>query len=341
MNKNLVLTFLAVVFGLVVVGCGGGGPVQAQGWVQSGLATPQPSIQPTSTATATATIEPSATVDYASTVVSVQQTLDETKRLNVQATSEHEARVHESVLLTARVDEWTATAAPTAVAATSTQQEALNKQIETQQSLMAVQITQTAEAPARLIEMENAQDFARNAPLRTGLEFFIMFSVGVCFLFLTAFLRTQLQWQKRPVMVEQKPPAGTSQVEARDEAVLHQVDMTQIELKDTQEGYPQILRFTVPCSPGALTELAQGLISGAKTFGINSWEGSASENFSRERIKAVRHFLQLNKFAESIGGGRLHLTELGKRFLAAWLSNMNLPAEYTFQSKEVASSENQ
>lgn len=331
------------IFFLFLAGCGGGEgeagmPLLGNSRVEGGVVYSTPILQATSTPV------PTATVDWQGTAVIAQQTADEARRLNTLATAEYEQRIQEQIRLTAEQDArlfeaygWTATAALTSIPATATQQSILNTQIADQQALMVVQITQTSEAPAKLIEMQVAEDRIRYAPLENGLRYFVMFAFGVACLFLASFTRKMPHWNPavvRKALEDYVKEEQKNQPAVRNEAVLHPVNMTHVQLKDEAEGYSIILKFTVPCSPDALTELAQALVSGEKTFGINSWEGSESENFSRKLIKAVRHFLQLNKFAESVGGGRLHLTDLGRRFLTAWLESRNLPAEYSFEHAE-------
>jgi hypothetical protein len=322
MNKLLVFAVLAV----VLAGCGTISRGDLEEDLGIVLATPSAPI-----ATATATLIPTATVDYQATAVIAQQTADEARRLNTAATAAYEVRVQEQLKMTAEAERqafesysWTATARWTSVPATQTQQAILNTQIAAQQTMVAGQMTATHEAPTLMVAMANAEVEAQFAPLRVGMEIFALFSIAMFLLFVVGFVI----WRWRNA----SPAAEPARFEGEGEAdLVRRVDMvTRVETVDRSLGL-RINRYVVPCTPEALTELSQALVSGEKSFGINSWEGSASENFTREKIKEVRHWMQLNGFAQGIGQGRLHPTDDGMRFFDGWLRQLRLPDEFEFE----------
>lgn len=348
---KMVLAVLLALFLVGVAGCGGS--MDEFGNVTFPSDTP-PAIlsSPTFAVSVTPSVVPTATVDYAATAVVAQATADEARRVNAEATAQHERIVQEQLLLTSEAERrvfeqagWTVTAAGTAIPLTQTQQAVANTQIAAHQTLVIMQATQTVEAPMMLREISDAESYVRYAPLRVLGDVLMKFAVAVfsvALFTLALWLRKQPQWNKKvadEMLEAYLNEEGQRQAGAGGEAVVHQLDVTKVKLKDMSDGYSKTLQFAVPCSADALTELAEGLLSGTKTFAINFWEGSESKNFTRKLIEEVRHWFMLNRFAMSVGGGQVVLTELGKKFLLAWLESRNLPAEYRFVNKEIASSE--
>jgi hypothetical protein len=317
--------FVIWIFTFFVTSCGAAVPMAMEQEVEFSSTASVP------TATMTATLVPTATVDWQQTAIIAQGTADEARRLNTAATAGYEVRVHEQLKMTAEAERqafesysWTATARWTSVPATQTQQAILNTQIAAQQTMMAGQMTAVYEAPTLMVAMANAEVEAQFAPLRFGMEIFALFAIAMFLLFVVGFVI----WRWRNA----SPTAEPLQYEGEGEAdLMRRVDMvTRVETVDRSQGL-RINRYVVPCRPEALTELAQALVSGEKSFGINSWEGSASENFTREKIKEVRHWMQLNGFAQGIGQGRLHPTDDGMRFFEGWLRQLELPDEFEFE----------
>jgi hypothetical protein len=249
-----------------------------------------------------------------------QATADEARRVNAQTTAEAEARVQEQLRWTAEADArvheqavWTATAAPLSVPATATQQAILNLQIAAQQTLEAGKLTATAEAPTLTVAMADAKSYSETATMRAGAEVFALFSSGLAMLGVAVFVLRR--WNSVPAPSIQPAPAS---------------EVTRIEMREKGKGFAHYQRFSVPCSEEALTELAEGLLSGTKTLAVNQWEGRESEHFTRERFGEMRAWMLANKFALSIGSGILALTEAGQSFLEAWLEKRSLTEGFSF-----------
>lgn len=334
MNK-LVLTVLVVLFLVVLTGCGGN--VDEFGNVTFPSDTPPVILSsPTITVSMTPTVLPTATVDYAGTLVAVQQTLDETARLQMVATQEEDRRLQENVRLTARADEWTATAAPSAAAATSTQQEITNKQIETQQNIVIVQITQTFEAPAKLMEMQDAENYVQYAPLRILGDVLMKLAVAVfsvTLFTLALWLRKQPQWNKKvadKMLEDYLKEEGHGQAGAGGEAGTSSRETVVVMKNDNGQGHFSQRRLVIPCSADQLTELANGLMNG-KSLGINQWEGSGT-SLTRDVITGLRHFFLSNRLATSIGGGRVAVNDDGLAFCRGWVEQGLLPTSFQFMS---------
>lgn len=285
----------------------------------------------TTTAKATITPMPSATIGYQATAqaaetarVAAEGTAVAAARMMVEATAAHEARLQEQIRLTAEAERrafdahsWTATARWTSVPLTETQQAAANTQLAGQMTMAAGQMTATAEAPTLVVALANAEAEAEWSGLRQGMEVFALFAVAVFVLVLVWFVIF-----KAPAMM----PSGGGVAEEEE---VHELDTTDVKVVDRSEGL-SIRMFTVPCSPDALTELAQALVSGQKTLGINLWEGKKSVHFTRDIIKRVRQFLRLNDLVAGSEGERLVLTEKGRKFFLAWLEHRRLPDAFRF-----------
>jgi hypothetical protein len=334
MNRLLVFAVLAV----VLAGCGVGITRDDFG-APLGSPEPRATARPSETqpATTTATIGWQATAAAAETArVAAEGTGVAAARLMVEATAAFEVRVQEQLKMTAEAERqafesysWTATARWTSVPATQTQQAIMNTQIAAQQALMAGQLTATHEAPTQVRAMSDAENYAQYAPVRVGFEILGLFSISVFLLFIVGFVIWR--WRSGIVMVSKRG----------DEDVYHELDVTHVQTVNRADGHLKINRYVVPCSPDALTELAEGLMSGNKTLRINLWEGRESQHFTRDSISVVRSWMQSNFFAMSAGGGALILTDCshvgdgrigGKEFLSSWLDHQALPDGFEFGS---------
>lgn len=339
-RRNMVLTVLAVLFLVVVAGCGGS--MDEFGNVTFPSDTP-PAIlsSPTFAVSVTPSVVPTATVDYAATAVVAQATADEARRVNAEATAQHERIVQEQLLLTSEAERrvfeqagWTVTAAGTAIPLTQTQQAVLNTQIAAHQTLAVVQITQTVEAPQLLIEMQVAEDFVQYAPLRVAGEAFVKFALGVVLIFVAAWFRTQPQWNKKvadKMLEDYLKEEGHGQAGTGGEAGSSSQHETVVVVKnDNGQGHFSQRRLVIPCSPDQLTELANGLMSG-KSLGINQWEGSGT-SLTRDVITGLRHFFLSNRLATSIGAGRVAVNDDGLAFCRGWVEQGLLPTSFQFVS---------
>lgn len=294
----------------------GAEPVQAMAQMQTtNTEYIAPTMQPSNTPV------PSPTIGYESTLAVAQSTADEARRVNAEVTAQHEVHILSMAQLTAAHEQrelelarMTANAAPTIYPMTQTQQAALNTQVAQEYSIQAGALTATKHAPTQINAMAQAQaavEFARMTRISDVVGKWVL--IGFM-LILSIFVFSR--WRV--------PMPAPESVEPQTETVVQM-------RRDHSGGSVQYQRAVVPCSPEQLTELAEGLLSGKKTFAINQWEG-AHTKFTRPIIHQVRVWFQEkeNGFAVANGDGQLALTEDGHNFLIGWLESQKLPAEYEF-----------
>jgi len=104
---------------------------------------------------------------------------------------------------------------------------------------------------------------------------------------------------------------------------------TVVWIKNIKDNGAKSLRYTIPCSPDQLTELAEKITQGEKTLGINQWEG-ADTLFTRDVILHVRAWLRDNQFVTPTDDGQLAPTGELFDFFCGWLETKKLPDEYEF-----------
>lgn len=290
------------------------------------VANPQKSITalnifstPNPTPTPTATIGYQATAMAAeATAARAQQEADAAARLMVQSTAEYEMRLMEQIKLTAQVDRWTATAALTSVPLTSTAQANMNTAAARDQSILSAQITQTFEAPTKVVEMNRAQVEGKMIPIEILGRLFALGAMGYFMIAIGYFAIHQT----------------TKTTDTQQEPVIDQPQTVTITLRKERDGSVKWNRLEVPCSPDALSELAIGILNEGKTLGINSWEGKQCPHWNRKSFRAMRNFLLANKFAVSDGSGTAILIDDGKAFLRGWLDNGALPHSFEFGAQD-------
>jgi hypothetical protein len=277
---------------------------------------------PTATRTAqpTETVIPSATIDHAATLAIAQATADEARRVNAEVTlaylqlaQQQSAMTQQHELMVFEIYSWTVTAAPSSQAATQTQQAAINTQIPLQQAVIIAQMLATANAPTQLVAMENAKNYVKFAKANQVADVVGKMSVGVFVIGVLVFMFTYPMVRKS----EPAQPEPESQLE------------TVVWIKNTKDNGAKSLRYTIPCSPEQLTELAAKITQGEKTLGINQWEG-ADTLFTRDVILHVRSWLRDNQFVTPTDDGQLAPTGELFDFLCGWLETKKLPTEYEF-----------
>jgi hypothetical protein len=329
MNKQI-LVLLG--FALLLAGCAGA-QARAAGMLESVDAAPLAS--PTAGAVGT----PTATVGWQATAVSAQGTsqaaqvsLDSARRLMVDATQDHEKRVQEQILLTARADDWTATAMPIAGTATEKWMKTMVPIMNTQQSMAITAVVVTQQAPTMIVAMSQAQNQAKYGELYSISYLFVAFTSGLFILGLARWLFRQAdmpQAQKKPVEAVTSSGAKKDALNGLDKGLV-------VTINNGDAGYPSMRRLLLPCTKEQLSELAEGVIGRGKTLAINQWEGSKSETFTRDSFVELRNFLQANKLAKSTGGGMLDLTADGQVLLRRWREQGTLPHSFEFWPKKAA-----
>ncbi len=288
----------------------------------------------------TATTAYQATAEIANTqLANAQATANEASRLNTQATAQHEQLVYEQLQMTAAYEAqvfeayaWTVTAALTSVPLTATQQAALNIQIPTQQALMRAEMTKVKEAPTQMKALIEAEQYAKYWPVEFMIRMFAFMALGVFLIGLGVFAYRQAQ--SMAIVQEATEPIAIPEMDPVPQVVrTYQATSTPVTVTDNAGGgFGTTYKYSVPCSPEQLTELAEKILSGEKnkTLAINEWEGSDTK-MTRSTLVRLRSWLQTNRFAESIGAGRVVLATTGENFLRGWLDAQKLPTEYDFE----------
>lgn len=289
----------------------------------------------------TVTIAYQATAEIANTQLAyAQATANEASRLNTEATAAHERRAQEQLQMTAAYEAqvfeayaWTVTAALTSVPLTATQQAALNVQIPTQQALARAEMTKVKEAPTQIHAMIEAEQYAKYWPVEFMIRMFAFMALGVFLIGLGVFAYRQAQ--SMAIVQDAPEPTTIPEMDPVPQVVrTYQVSSTPVVVSDNGAGggFGTTYKYSVPCSPEQLTELAEKILSGEKnkTLAINEWEG-ADTKMTRATLVRLRSWLQTNRFAESIGAGRVVLATTGENFLRGWLDAQQLPTEYDFE----------
>ena len=308
---------LLILICLLVAGCGSGnlGPAQI-------IATEyQTNRAATVTPRPTQTPVPSATIGFEQTAIVAQSTADEARRVNAMVTAEFEQRVLAQLQVTAEhermvfeVYSWTVTAALTSIPLTATQQAAINTQVPVLQTIDAAKLTATNAAPAQVVAMERARNYAAYGKIDYFVRWGMWLAIGVFVLSIAAWVL------RNPVLPKPSP------VQSAEPATVVMVK------RDHGQGGFGLQRMVVPCTPDQLTEFAECITQGSKTLAINQWEGKDTL-WTRPVIHEMRGWLQLNKFAVSTGDGQLATTDDGLSFLYGWLDTQQLPTEYAFDEE--------
>jgi hypothetical protein len=311
----LFVGLIVVAFFVVYRAMGGSSPAN----VQAAAVAPINTQYATPTFRPTETPIPTSTIGYEATIYVAQATADEARRVNAQATADHEQHILSIVQITAAQDarnqemlSWTQIAAPTVIPLTATMQVVINTQVAQGEQRVAAMMTATIQAPTQYAAMINAQSNARYADAMRIVDVFGKIAIGLFCTGLAVFL---FRW---------KPPEPKPAAEPQTETVV------QIR-RDKGNGDFGQTRAVVPCSPEQLSELAEMAVNGEKRFGINRLE-TQSRTFrsQRETLLAVREFLIKKQLAIPDGNGTLTLNDDGETFFAGWFNAHALPTDYEF-----------
>lgn len=265
---------------------------------------------------------PSPTIGYQDTAIVAQQTAMEAVRVNAAITAEFEQRIQEQLQMTAQADllyfqmqGWTQTAQPTAVMLTATQQAVINTQVAGQQTLQAGQLTATAQAPALMIQIADAQNYAQHK--QTGLIIGWVFQI---LLGSAAFLGVVLTF-----ILLFRP--GKKVIENPEASVEIEPDMTPYLREDLGQG--DFTKWRVPCTEEQLTELGEMVVNGERNLAINRLETS-SRTLRRPTLIHLRKFFRMNGFAIELGNGEIALNDRAVTFIQQWFEDHELVSGYQF-----------
>lgn len=300
--------------------------VNAQGFAQT---TPVPAV---STPTLLPTIDYAASLQVAENEKNIAvATANEAGRINAQATAEHEQRLIDAGMLTLANngltatsdaiqlvrESWTVTAYPTSVYLTTTQQVVDNTQV-------AAEKTATEQYPNQVISALRAENEKKCGMTCYLIDYFAKCALGMfCIgMILYLFVRVRMDVDK----------------EARKQAQ-EDADLTPklYPVKDQPGNYKR--KKVVPCTEDQLSELAELVVNGERTLGINRLEQeSRTFRSKREELTAVRNFLVRKDvtlaFHPKQTKGDIVVNEAGIEFFTNWFETHELPEGFYFADGE-------
>lgn len=287
----------------------------------------------------TLTPVPTATVDYQQTASVAQQTADEARRVNTQATAEYESRIQEQIQFTATAEarafavyEWTATAAMTSIPLTTTAQAVKSTMAMQELAVIQTSNVMTQQAPTMIAAMIDAENERTFAPLQSVVILMMYASMIVFFVGVGIFALSKAGTTRAPVKTYPDllpiPEVSTQTPQPRE---------TVVNIKtDYGGGFGVSNKTVIPCGPEQFTEFARAVLSGEKTLAINNWEEGKGATLFGKAYSRVRGWLLWNKLAVSTASGQMALVEAGTLFLSEWLNAHKLPTEYQFETGESA-----
>lgn len=278
----------------------------------------------------TSTPAPPPTIDYNATSVSFQnqaidarETADAAIAINAAVTSEYEQRVQEQLQMTAQADllyfqmqGWTQTAAPTAIMLTATQQAIINTQVAGQQTLEAGRLTATAQAPALMIQIADANNYAQHK--QTGLIIGWIFQLLLSTAALLGVILTFILLFRPGKKVIENP-----------EASVEPIDPTLTPYIREDHGGGDYTKWFVPCTEEQLTELGEMVVNGERNLAINRLE-TTSRTLRRPTLIHLRKFFRMNGFATELGNGEIALNDRAVTFIQQWFEDHELVSGYQF-----------
>ena len=281
-------------------------------------------------ATPTKTSVPAPTLDHAATIA-VAQTQAESERQNAyraqqEAINAQQTSVAAGVELARITAEWeagkiviaqitqaaystseahvaeTLVAKPTADAKQATQQAIEVTRLANQSGLM----TQVAEEPARIREINNAVNIERFG----WMDYFarVMGSIAMIALAGGVLAILYVRTEPKKQVIEEEP---APQVHYH---------------KDESDGTYQLTRIdpNVPCSREQLIELAEGVRWRGMSLGYNAWQGTAVHKY----LKDMREFFVRNLMAREASGDQVFMLHVGDKWLDKVLELGDAPPPY-------------
>jgi len=282
--------------------------------------------EPTTTLGPTAT----ATPNYQSTAQAAEiardsavQTSDAAVLQIIAATAAKEAldlqklqMTQSSSMLTAQADQWTATAAPSAVPGTQTAA-ALDRSIaKAEITQISNGFTATAEAPTLIVAVAQAQAQAETATAREWVNVFMTFCLSLGAVIVAG--------GTVYIVLTRVPAPEIDRQPAVYDAPLS--DLLPIPMAPKPGSPSETIRAEIPCTKARLLMLADGIVNRNMTLAINQWEGSIVH---RSIVDLRKYFIE-HGFAYELPGknGELGILEDGTAFLKAILERGEPPAPH-------------
>lgn len=281
----------------------------------------------------TATPQPTRTVNFQATAQIAQATADEARRVNTQATVVFYQAQQAQIDATSQAEQfhqqklsWTATAQGTSIPLTATAQMINSTAIARQQNLLVAQMTATAEAPSKMLEMKSAE--AYNATIAFYIEMWMKAMVGVFMLavpVLLYLLRLEIRKQQpRHIEPREAKPTPQAVPAPQEETVIRVVQ------EQAHGAYPKMDRLVVPCAVEKFDALVNGVLGEGLALTFSNFVGAGKAFTTNEKFAVVRNWMQSNRLAQSAGNGGLILTADGESLFIEWLNNRQLPEHYSF-----------
>lgn len=256
-----------------------------------------------------------------------------------------------SAQLTAQVDQWTATAAPTAVIGTITAAALDRTIVQAQITLASGGLTATHAAPTQLIAMQRAQDEVDHAPLFFIVQMFAFLAFSFCMFGIGSFALMSGRIRQKQAIEETRAPVKivanyVKTPEPEEDPITEEQapveTVLRVQTVDTQ--YPSMDRMTVPCTPEQFDILVTGILQAGKTLAYEFWNKRESHDkpapFTRDEFTLVRNWLLSNRLAQSAGKGALMLSATGENIFIEWLNSQTLPENYKFEEMESVNEKN-
>ena len=283
-------------------------------------------IAPTNTEVPTATTGWQATADADhATANSAQATANGWSRLAIDATMQSVAMTHEMDGLTVTASWSTVQAVETVIPITQTHASNQMTAAVAQQTAYALSAYMTITAPTQIVALARAQTTAKYSGALMAAQMFVMICAGLGFLavgyFVAQLIFTEMKKIPAPVVYPRPPENRTVEEPFKK--------YTPIAVQSNNRT--EVDYYSVPCSPEALTELADGIVNQHFTLGINFWEENGKFFKNRDNvIIPVREFFHLNHMAQRNRNGELAFVDRGIELLTGWLDNQTLPPPYSF-----------
>lgn len=296
---------------------------------------------PTRAPTATATIGYEATADAAeATAAQAQAAADAANRLmvdatvvSIRATSDEADRQAGFVRLTARADEWTATAAPTAVPMTQAAQATVGARTDGLLAVSAGMLTATREAPTQMVAMANARVQAQAAPMLSAVDMGVRITFIVLALLLSPGIGLWLVvtgWRAfiglrdwRPAEREpEAEPEPMPQPELRPLAPALAVNV----MHEATTSYRRVLYANAPCTERQLLRVIYGVAAENKSLAVNVWEMSWENGGIGSAIHPLRAWLIQNGWAGRTRTNQVKLNRDGEALFDACYRGHCLPS---------------
>lgn len=291
------------------------------------LATPTATAAAIETAapvpTTTVTEAPTPTVGYQETAIVAQQTANAAMELMVDVTAARDRENFQQLAFTVTA-EWmlyqndqltqsasavTASAYPTAIPLTQTQQSVINNFRATEQQM-------TLTAPTQIYVMAQSETYAKNSDRILVVELGLKIAISVFLIVLALYVI--LRAIQVVLMLADQPEIKIPDLNDQPMIIPFKTEKT--------SGGVVMKRAEILCSNEQLLEFADGILNHHMTPAFGLWEGTKVHR----NLKYIREFLEEHKFAKLIprSGGALDIQADGESFLRHCLDFGTPPPPY-------------